>query len=58
MTSARNKRLEALEAIQDAVKERRPYVWVRPGQSFEEALAESGLPDDGRNEFFMWRAAQ
>lgn len=57
MTTARNKRLDALE-IGGRAKERLPMVWVRPGQSRADALAEAGLPPDAPNEFFTWREPQ
>lgn len=51
-------RLEALEGADRKSCGQRPYVWVRPGQSQADALAESGLPDDGENEFFTWKETQ
>lgn len=54
MMNQRN-RLKELEGGAVRAHGSRPYVWVRPGQSLPDALAQSGLPDDGRNEFFSWR---
>ncbi len=56
-STQKKKRLATLEAIKPPTA-RRPYVWVREGQSFGDALRGSGLPDDGQNEFFKWRPSQ
>lgn len=51
---ALNKRLGALETVKGLVA-KLPAVWVRPGQTDNEARAAAGLPPDAPNMLLRWR---